>query len=233
MIFEQGHLYHIYNQGNNRQRIFFSRENYLFFLDKVKKHVLPYADILAWCLMPNHFHFMVYINHLDLPLVDRSLKVHSSSATSSPAWTNTSSKSHLPQVTQGLTSSQTLSSEKKQPLNYSIGVMLRSYTRAINLQENRSGTLFRQQTKANCLTRVDKISKVWYQSQGVTQINIDYPDHQYPNICFNYINLNPVKDKLVKRCEDWEFSSYPDIIGLRKGKLISRERIAAFGLKLI
>jgi hypothetical protein len=42
-----------------------------------------------------------------------------------------------------------------------------------------------------------------------------------------------VKDKLVKRCEDWEFSSYPDIIGLRKGKLISRERIAAFGLKLI
>jgi len=82
MIFEQGHLYHIYNQGNNRQRIFFSRENYLFFLDKVKKHILPYADILAWCLMPNHFHFMVHVNHLELP-----------------------------QVTQGLTPSQTLSRE--------------------------------------------------------------------------------------------------------------------------
>lgn len=204
MIFDQGHLYHIYNQGNNRQRIFFSRENYLFFLDKVKKHMLPYADILAWCLMPNHFHFMVHVNHLELP-----------------------------QVTQGLTSSQTLSSEKMQPFNYSIGVMLRSYTRAINIQENRAGALFRQQTKANCLTRVDKVSKAWYQAQGVTQVTIDYPDQQYPNICFNYINLNPVKDKLVKRCEDWEFSSYPDIVGLRNGMLISRERIAEFGLQLI
>jgi len=204
MIFEQGHLYHIYNQGNNRQRIFFSRENYLFFLDKVKKHVLPYADMLAWCLMPNHFHLMVYVNHLELP-----------------------------QVTQGLTSSQPLSREKMQPFNYSIGVMLRSYTRAINIQENRTGALFRQQTKASCLTRVDKISKAWYQSQGVTQINIDYPDRQYPNICFNYINLNPVKDKLVNKCEDWEFSSYPDIVGLRNGKLISRKRISEFGLQLI
>lgn len=213
MIFEQGHLYHIYNQGNNRQLIFFSRENYLFFLDKVKKHVLPYADILAWCLMPNHFHFMVYINHLDLPWVDCSLKAHSPSATSSRARTNTSDKS--------------------QSFQHSIGVMLASYTRAINLQNQTSGSLFRQQTKASCLTRVDKISKAWYQAQGVTKINIDYPDQEYPNICFNYINLNPVKDKLIKRCEDWEFSSYPDIVGLRNGKLISRERIAEFGLKLI
>lgn len=204
MIFEQGHLYHIYTQGNNRQRIFFGRENNLFFLDKVKKHILPYADILAWCLMPNHFHFMVHVNHLELP-----------------------------QVTQGLTSSQTLSSEKMQSFNYSIGVMLRSYTRAINIQENRAGALFRQQTKANCLSRVDKISKAWYQGQGVTHINIDYPDQQYPNICFNYINQNPVKDKLVMRCEDWEFSSYPDIVGLRNGMLISRKRIAEFGLQLI
>jgi len=55
MIFEAGNLYHIYNQGNNRIPIFFSRENYLFFLKKIKQYVLPYADVLAWCLMPNHF----------------------------------------------------------------------------------------------------------------------------------------------------------------------------------
>jgi hypothetical protein len=42
-----------------------------------------------------------------------------------------------------------------------------------------------------------------------------------------------VKDKLVKHCEDWEFSSYPDIVGLRNGMLISRERVAEFGLQLI
>jgi len=66
MHFEIGHIYHINNQGNNRQRIFFKRENYLFFLEKIKNHVLPYADILAYCLMPNHFHLMVYVNWVEL-----------------------------------------------------------------------------------------------------------------------------------------------------------------------
>ena len=64
MQFETGHIFHIYNQGNNRQKIFFNRENYLFFLRKIKIYILPYADILAWCLMPNHFHFMVLVNEI-------------------------------------------------------------------------------------------------------------------------------------------------------------------------
>ena len=66
MQFDTGHIYHIFNQGNNRQKIFLERENYLFFLRKIHKHVLPFADILAWCLMPNHFHLMVHVNHVEL-----------------------------------------------------------------------------------------------------------------------------------------------------------------------
>lgn len=57
MYFEEGFLYHIYNRSNATS--FHERDNYLFFLDKTKKHVHPYCEILAWCLMPNHFHFMV------------------------------------------------------------------------------------------------------------------------------------------------------------------------------
>ncbi len=34
MILEPNNLYHIYNQGNNRQQIFFDKENYYFFLEK-------------------------------------------------------------------------------------------------------------------------------------------------------------------------------------------------------
>ncbi|MFA5330111.1 MAG: hypothetical protein WC384_20120 [Prolixibacteraceae bacterium] len=69
MIFESGNLYHIYNQGNNRQRIFYLRDNYLFFLNKLKRHVLPYSDILAWCLMPNHFHLLVYVKQVYIPAI--------------------------------------------------------------------------------------------------------------------------------------------------------------------
>jgi len=61
MFFEEGNLYHIFNQGNNREKIFFSRDNYIFFLEKIKKYIIPHADIIAWCLMPNHFHLMVYV----------------------------------------------------------------------------------------------------------------------------------------------------------------------------
>ncbi|MDK2978647.1 MAG: REP-associated tyrosine transposase [Bacteroidales bacterium] len=50
MKFEKGYIYHIYNQGNNREKIFFNRENYWFFLKKVKIHIIPYSYILAWCL---------------------------------------------------------------------------------------------------------------------------------------------------------------------------------------
>lgn len=55
-------IYHIYNQGNNRQPIFFGREDYLLFLKEYRRLVAPFADTMCYCLMPNHFHFMIYAN---------------------------------------------------------------------------------------------------------------------------------------------------------------------------
>jgi len=72
MDFDKGHLYHIYNQGNNQQMIFFNKENYLFFLKKIRIHVLPFADILAWCLMPNHFHLMGKVNQMEQEMMCRT-----------------------------------------------------------------------------------------------------------------------------------------------------------------
>ena len=62
----QHECYHIYNRGNNRKRIFFSPDNYLFFLGKIRKLLMPCADILAWCLMPNHFHLMIHANEASI-----------------------------------------------------------------------------------------------------------------------------------------------------------------------
>ncbi|HLR25092.1 MAG TPA: hypothetical protein VK112_04435 [Fodinibius sp.] len=61
MDFYQGNIYHIYNQGNNQNPIFFEEKNYLFFIKKMKKRLLSHCHILAWCLMPNHYHWMVKI----------------------------------------------------------------------------------------------------------------------------------------------------------------------------
>ena len=68
----ENHIYHVYNRGNNRQPIFFSRENYLFFLKKVRKHLLPCCEILAYCLMPNHFHFLIKTDERTMAEVARS-----------------------------------------------------------------------------------------------------------------------------------------------------------------
>jgi putative transposase len=67
-----GEYYHLYNRGANRQKIFFERENYLFFLRRVRTYLIGetqtsevsetsevYTTIVAYCLMPNHFHLLV------------------------------------------------------------------------------------------------------------------------------------------------------------------------------
>ena len=53
-------IYHIYNQGNNREKIFTDDNDYVQFLSLFRKFVLPHCKVLAYCLMPNHFHFEIY-----------------------------------------------------------------------------------------------------------------------------------------------------------------------------
>lgn len=72
MQFEASNIYHIYNRGNNKQQIFFSRDNYLYFLNKVHKYIYPCCDILAWCLMTNHFHFLIHANEETVTIIKKT-----------------------------------------------------------------------------------------------------------------------------------------------------------------
>ncbi|WP_294957696.1 transposase [uncultured Flavobacterium sp.] len=67
-VFEAGQYYHVYNRGNNSENLFIEEKNYNYFLEKVKKYVLPIADVYAYCLLKNHFHIVLRIkNTTDLP----------------------------------------------------------------------------------------------------------------------------------------------------------------------
>ncbi|MCK4662938.1 MAG: transposase [Bacteroidales bacterium] len=197
MNFEKDYIYHIYNQGNNRQKIFFERENYLFFLKKIKTYITPYSDILAWCLMPNHFHLMVLVNEVELDV-----------------------------NSEGFAQSETLA--QKRTFNNSIGIMLRSYTNAINKKQKRSGALFRKKTKSECINCPNGITPSFFSINGITKINIQNPEEQYPQVCFNYIHQNPVKANLVNNSVDWEFSSALDYANLRDGKLVNKNVAAKY-----
>jgi REP element-mobilizing transposase RayT len=52
-------FYHIYNCGNNKENIFIEEQNYDYFLKLAKKHLFKTSDILAYCLLKNHFHFLI------------------------------------------------------------------------------------------------------------------------------------------------------------------------------
>lgn len=55
-----GHYYHLYNRGHNRAPIFFQPQNYAFFLGRLRKYVATeHADIIAYALLPNHYHLLV------------------------------------------------------------------------------------------------------------------------------------------------------------------------------
>lgn len=56
-----GEYYHLYNRGVNREKIFFESDNYRFFLERIERYLLPIMDLLAYCLMPNHYHLLVSI----------------------------------------------------------------------------------------------------------------------------------------------------------------------------
>jgi len=219
MIIEKGYIYHIYNQGNNRRRIFLIRENYLFFLKKIETYILPYADILAYCLMPNHFHLMVYVRELEV------VPGRSQGFTPSEALTETGRS-------KGFTLSEALTGTGTRSFNHSIGIMLRSYTRAINKQHNFSGALFRKNTKAECLNCNNEIFPAFFSSDGATLGSNQVPEKQYPQVCFNYIHQNPVKAGLVNNAVEWEFSSAMDYAGLRNGRLVNKNLAAKSGLHL-
>lgn len=209
MDFTNGQIYHVFNRGNNSQTVFFNRENYLFFFEKIRKCILPHADILAWCLMPNHFHLMISVNQVSVAI--------SELVTASDS--------------EGFTSSETLTKPSKmRTLNDSIGIILRSYSRIIQKQQKITGSLFQKETKALCLTEPQGISLAYFNSHFGMIGNLNLPETNYLNVCFNYIHANPVNDRLVSNPENWEFSSYRDYFCGRKGKLVNRELAKELGL---
>ncbi|MBW8050165.1 MAG: hypothetical protein FVQ77_07480 [Cytophagales bacterium] len=242
MYFQSEQLYHIYNIGNNKQKIFFGRENYLFFLRKIKEYLLDYCEILAYCLMPNHFHFLIYTkswqssddwmirgdgssdecvkgkatyssddaNPLPNQSSDDGLSVKGKLSSDDWMIRGEGSSDECGRVKSTYSSddanpdsNQSSDDNQLYKLNNAIGVLLRSYTRAINIQERRTGSLFQQKTKEKCL---DASS-----------------DEYYPLICFNYIHKNPMEAGLVKRMEDWEFSSFKEYIGKRNETLCNQK----------
>lgn len=94
-IFRLGHYYHVYNRGDNRELVFKDGQDYLNFIKRLKivQGLTPVTNsglrirpvpqgsftILCYCLMPNHFHFLIRQN-TELPIGELINKVITSYA---------------------------------------------------------------------------------------------------------------------------------------------------------
>jgi len=143
MKFSPNTFYHIFNRGNNKQKIFFHEKNYQFFLRKIVECLCPNCQIIAYCLMPNHFHLLIYVEDV-----------------------------------------KNLPSGKMQILERKIGTLQSSYTRAINIQEKRTGSLFQPKCKALEIST------------------------QHAAACFHYIHQNPLKAGRCRSLDAWRYSSF-------------------------
>ncbi len=56
-------VFHLYNQSNDRKDLFAEDRNYRSFLEKIGRQMPAAAEVLGYCLMPNHFHLLVTPKH--------------------------------------------------------------------------------------------------------------------------------------------------------------------------
>ena len=128
-------------QGVNKEYIFNKQEYIQKYLDILKKIKNEYdLEILAYCIMNNHAHFLVYTE--DIEKFGKYMQ-----------------KTNL------------------------------LYAQMYNKKENRCGVLFRNRYKTEPIY-----------------------DRKYLINCIKYIHNNPVKARMVMKCEDYEFSTYNDFI---------------------
>jgi len=60
-----GKTYHIFNKANGMEKLFLNRSDYLYFLKKLERFLIPWMDVLAYCLIPNHFHLLITVKNIE------------------------------------------------------------------------------------------------------------------------------------------------------------------------
>ncbi len=128
---EPEHFYHVYNHANGDDNIFRADENYRFFLKLYSTYISGIADTFAYCLMPNHFHFVVRIKP------ENELK-----------------KFYQENKEQTLPALQTLAGLiRLNSLQFSH--FFNAYAQAFNKQQQRMGSLFNEPFKRHKVTSVE------------------------------------------------------------------------------
>lgn len=154
-----GEIYHIYNRSAGAKTIFHSENDYNRFILKMCEYKEKFPiEMLAYCLMPNHFHFLIRVVEIVQP--------------------------------EGLDS---MNSRAESPSQTFLHRLFTSYGKYYDCKyEHHSGRVF----------------------QGAYRAKHVGDDAYYLQLC-GYIHDNPVRKKLADKPEEWPYSSYLALTGIR------------------
>jgi REP element-mobilizing transposase RayT len=193
LICEQ--FFHIYNHVNGKELLFFKEENYIYFLKLFGEFVLPIADLYGYCLMNNHFHLLIKIK------------------SEKEVFNYFRLEGKFPEETMNLEAVKQLSNADGfdnldvlgMHLSKQFSNFFNAYTKAINSQEKRRGSLFEKSFNRKILERENDIKQ-----------------------CLMYIHCNAVHHKIVEQPKDWKFSSYAAYMSDKPTKIKREEALAWF-----
>lgn len=123
--FEPLAYYHLYNHSNGWENLFILEDNYRYFLEKYFYYFQPVARTYVYCLMPNHFHFLLQIKS-EKELLQFYIEKHRINQNENG-------------ILENLDCSKIISQQLSNFLN--------CYTQAFNKQHQRKGSLMRHSTK--------------------------------------------------------------------------------------
>lgn len=176
--FVNSHYYHIYNRGSEKRSIFENQRDFQRFLKTLRYYQIEgpkprfskfpsltatkldnskrLVEIIAYCLMPNHFHFL------------------------------------LKQV-------------RDNGITEFLSKLSNSYTKYFNTKHGRVGHLFQGEFKAVLVESDEQLVHV-----------------------SRYIHLNPVVSALSKNLESYQWSSYPEYIGINSQGFCLKEEVLGY-----
>lgn len=120
------HTYHVYNRAVGKEKLFLKEDNFKYFLAQYQKFILPIANTFSYCLLPNHFHFLISCkeaNEIEKLILSNSKKIR------------------------GLSEFQKMDSTRKEEvilkyISQQFSHLFNGYTQAFNKQQDRHGGLF-------------------------------------------------------------------------------------------
>lgn len=182
-LLEESKFYHIYNQGNNGENLFYNNKNYIYFMQKLDWYLSDFLELYAFCLMPNHFHLLVRIK--EIKELDEELR--KTAAAFQPVRSQRPNRFGESDIYSLFISNR-------------FRLFFMSYSKAINKQTGRKGSLFRDNFKRK------EINNLQYLQNTVV-----------------YIHRNPLHHGFEEDFRDYRWSSYDRILEDRITKLKKQE----------